>query len=353
MRVLDFTVLAELIKPAYQYFFLLELQLSTTVRYTSNDIQIWYQGNKYTAREFVFSSINYAAALSADSADIQIGDADSILSTLLLSEDCRNKTAILSLGVMVGDPTADIDWEKAASWSTDEEWSITSLNTTPAVNTLFRGFIGEWKIEEAEVALKITNEFILWKKKPLRSCSKTCPWTFNKSPYTNLITGWRGTSTYNTLVENGPDISSAINGTTETDNAYSEYFSVTRGKLYRVDVTLTLNSGQLPTFYYGINAAHTGWANSKTLASGVNTFIFRSESTYAYEYLQFQNTIAANWSAIVTLYEVTECAYIGSELWCDQSYERCLALGNTLNYGGFRFAPAMQEKQVWWGATPK
>lgn len=46
------------------------------------------------------------------------------------------------------------------------------------------------------------------------------------------------------------------------------------------------------------------------------------------------------------------CRYNGAESWCDQSYNRCLALGNNANFGGFRFLPAISERQIWWGRLP-
>ncbi|MEW5805026.1 MAG: hypothetical protein AB1847_23315 [bacterium] len=46
------------------------------------------------------------------------------------------------------------------------------------------------------------------------------------------------------------------------------------------------------------------------------------------------------------------CQYEGSETWCDQSYDRCLELGNTENFGGFRFLPSLINKQIWWGRSP-
>jgi len=49
----------------------------------------------------------------------------------------------------------------------------------------------------------------------------------------------------------------------------------------------------------------------------------------------------------------TECGYSGDQDWCDQSYERCKELGNTDNFGGFRFLPAIAEKDIWWGRSPK
>jgi hypothetical protein len=45
----------------------------------------------------------------------------------------------------------------------------------------------------------------------------------------------------------------------------------------------------------------------------------------------------------------TECAYAGGETWCDKSYDRCMVLSNTNNFGGFRFLPSIAEKEIWWG----
>lgn len=47
----------------------------------------------------------------------------------------------------------------------------------------------------------------------------------------------------------------------------------------------------------------------------------------------------------------TECGYSGDMTWCDQSYEQCVALINTDNFGGFRFLPDIMEKEVWWGRS--
>lgn len=50
----------------------------------------------------------------------------------------------------------------------------------------------------------------------------------------------------------------------------------------------------------------------------------------------------------------TECAYAGSDTWCDQSYERCgeVTPPNTNNFGGFRFLPQLQTQKIWWGRKP-
>ena len=52
-------------------------------------------------------------------------------------------------------------------------------------------------------------------------------------------------------------------------------------------------------------------------------------------------------------FKETECGYAGVETWCDQSYERCLALNNEDQFGGFRFLPSIMEKEIWWGRIRK
>lgn len=47
--------------------------------------------------------------------------------------------------------------------------------------------------------------------------------------------------------------------------------------------------------------------------------------------------------------DTTTCRYSSSAVWCDHSYDRCTALSNTSNFGGFRWLPSLQNKQVWWG----
>lgn len=49
----------------------------------------------------------------------------------------------------------------------------------------------------------------------------------------------------------------------------------------------------------------------------------------------------------------SECGYAGAETRCDRSYARCLALGNTANFGGERWLPSIEQAVIWWGQTPE
>jgi hypothetical protein len=44
-----------------------------------------------------------------------------------------------------------------------------------------------------------------------------------------------------------------------------------------------------------------------------------------------------------------ECGYTGAETWCDQSPDRCEALGNFLNFGGEKFIDAIVNETIQWG----
>lgn len=46
-----------------------------------------------------------------------------------------------------------------------------------------------------------------------------------------------------------------------------------------------------------------------------------------------------------------ECQYSGEETWCDRSYTRCQALSNTSNFGGFRWLPDFENRELHWGPS--
>lgn len=50
-----------------------------------------------------------------------------------------------------------------------------------------------------------------------------------------------------------------------------------------------------------------------------------------------------------TFKDADTCKYGGIESWCDHSYDRCLALNNALNFGGFRWLPSLVDREIRWG----
>lgn len=332
MRNLDANLSAELAKTAFTYFHLIEFSFtSATYRYTDFQYDLYYGGNKFSPRGMSFGDLGSNTGLSVDKVTVELDDTDLVLSALLLGEDVRYTQCSFYVG------------------------AIDANHEIIAVNEFFRGVVDSWELPEPKAKITVATELIKWQDDTLRIAQSTCPWTFNSAPYTNLVTGWNndGTHPYDTLTDSGADITSAIKLGPGAGQANSDAFSVTIGTLYKLIVTLSMTSGENPTVYCGLNAAHTGWQKNEVLVAGVeNTFIWRSESTYASEFICIANTIASNYAATFILYEVTECAYVGTETWCDQSYDRCAALLNMDNFGGMRFIPAIAEKEIWWGKIP-
>lgn len=177
MRNFDAAIVAELLKEVTSTFLLLEFQFSSTYRYTDRDIPVFYDGNKYEPLGFNSGNSVYATSMSVDRITFDIDNVSLWFSALLLGEDIRNKTAILSFGCM---GKSSIQWDDDTSWSTidnDAQWHQDSYSVLGAFE-LFRGFVGAWELSELQAKITSVNEFIFWKKETLRICQASCPWTF-------------------------------------------------------------------------------------------------------------------------------------------------------------------------------
>lgn len=49
------------------------------------------------------------------------------------------------------------------------------------------------------------------------------------------------------------------------------------------------------------------------------------------------------------IFKGLECRYLGVGDTCDRSYAQCTAYSNTDHFGGFRWLPSIEEKEIWWG----
>lgn len=206
MKTISTAINAQLEAEQFVYCYTVEIRFGAgTVYYTDADRPVHYNDIRYSPIPISFADIAYAAALSVDQVTVEFGNANLTMSAYLLGEDARNRTIIISHAV------------------------LNSAGTCLGLTNLFQGIIGEWEIAEDRATIRALNELVLWRKRPLRTASATCPWVFKG----------------------------------------------------------------------------------------------------------------------------TECGYAGAGAWCDQSFSRCAELVNQANFGGFRFLPALMEKQVWWGRVPR
>ncbi len=74
------------------------------------------------------------------------------------------------------------------------------------------------------------------------------------------------------------------------------------------------------------------------------------------EFILWNKKTLRNHSPLCTwTFKDTHCGYTGSAIFCDKSYDMCLGFGNDQhkNFGGFRFLPSIQDKEIWWGRKPE
>ena len=70
------------------------------------------------------------------------------------------------------------------------------------------------------------------------------------------------------------------------------------------------------------------------------------------EFIHWKKRTQRTYSATCPwVFKGVECGYTGDELSCPKKYNKCCDLGMRQNFGGFRFLPAISEKQIWWGRT--
>lgn len=58
---------------------------------------------------------------------------------------------------------------------------------------------------------------------------------------------------------------------------------------------------------------------------------------------------SCSWS----VFKGTECQYSGAVTKCNRSYSTCTTLGNTANFGGERWLPSIESKEIVWGVRTK
>lgn len=149
------------------------------------------QSHKFIRRPFRFNNFSGSAALTVDSVDVEIDDTDQLISSALLTEDARNRIAVLYIGVIAGSPKGSEEypwwwlwetgwsWERGAAFAPNAAWELGFSQSSIVTQEFMRGIIDGWElIDDSTAKITITNEFVLWSKKTLRTQSASCQWEF-------------------------------------------------------------------------------------------------------------------------------------------------------------------------------
>ena len=161
MKAFDSAISAELAKESFQPYWLLDIATTTPMRYTDLDLGTYHDGNLYVSRGMKIGNITSGATVSAEKVEIELDDADQVVTAYLLNEDVRNKAASLYFGVIA---RTAVGLETQLSRHVQEVW---------------RGLCGGWWLSgDADCTITLTHESIFWKKQVLRMQSSSCQWPF-------------------------------------------------------------------------------------------------------------------------------------------------------------------------------
>ena len=124
----------------------------------------------------------------------------------------------------------------------------------------------------------------------------------------NLITGWTNTDYDTPFTTSGADITDAITDGSAAAQCYTNNFTTVTGKLYKIVVTLTLDSGTLPRLYVteGDGSGYISGFGSKALVAGANTFVYEESSGgSSAKFTMYNDASSSDWNCTFTITEVT------------------------------------------------
>lgn len=169
------------------------------------------------------------------------------------------------------------------------------------------------------------------------------PITFGGNTYTP-----RGFEVENIIQSSKPSVDSITLNIDNIDGALTPYLEDMRGKTLSIKLVALDGNGEVIggtaviVFNGVVNSIEQ--TPSEVSITADDIFLFWKKKTP-----KRIHQATCPW----TFKDANTCKYSGAETWCDQSFERCQALGNTANFGGFRFLPALKDKKIWWGRVPK
>lgn len=125
---------------------------SNTYRYTTLDVSMIYQTNKFESRGFQFESIKYSLGNVVDSATIVFDNHDQAMTSIFVDGVIQNNLAILYIAVL------------------DSDGNVIS------VCNIFEGQADSWSLDEREIRLVVSTDFARWAQKSISYHSSSCRW---------------------------------------------------------------------------------------------------------------------------------------------------------------------------------
>jgi len=223
---------------------------------------------------------------------------------------------------------------------------ITALyNLAYGSATLFEGTIDTWNLDEEQCAITVTSLLSQWAQKTLAKHSASCRWKVFKG--TNLSLNGAFDSDTDWTKGTGWSIAAGVahcDGTQAVNSWINQDAGIVSGKTYRISWTVSNYSAG--TFWAQVGNVPCGSKSANGTYNETITTTAAAVNVYIAGNVDFIGDID---DVFVYDIAINQCLYAGGETWCDRTYARCLVLGNTDNFGGFRWLPSIIDKEIWWG----
>lgn len=323
MRNIDTNILAQLESNQIRPFFLVHFNIdSTDYSHTDCDVPIAYAGTLYTPKGFNVSDISYSLNNIVDQANLEIDILeDSALAQAFIAGDPQGSAIDISMVVLdstyqiVAEPEELVSNGAFASdtvWTKGTGWTITagvasSDGTQTDVSDLYQD-----ALPEIGSCVQIIYTVSNWSAGTIKAMAGT---NSSVSRFAD------GTYTDNIIVAGNTNI------------------------IFRADADFVGDIDNVSVKQVGKLTLFQGEIGEWTLSEG------KIDLTMTNQFSRWNQQTLSNHSASCRwkVFKGTECTYSGAETWCDRSYERCLVLANSANFGGFRFLPSIEKAVIKWG----
>lgn len=164
MRDFDNNLLTILQAPESALGFFVDLTVSDSLvqHFTSFDIPLVWNSNRYTPQDMKLDTFNYSADLSVDKFRLKLNNVSLVQSAIFLNNDLRRKSVTINVGGFVlGD----------------------EIYAAP----VFVGLISDWELEDTFIDIGISSELITWNMKNLRKPDVLCQWGFGSVECTHTV----------------------------------------------------------------------------------------------------------------------------------------------------------------------
>jgi len=413
MRSINTDVLSALAAEELRPFLLLEMTIDgTTYRYTNCDVPINYNGNTYEPIGMQVGSIRYNSTGMVDGFDITLDNLNSVLTSIFVGGTPQGSPVILRQVLMDNDwHILGQPWGLVAAYDFDEGSGTTLHDRSGNGNdgTIYGDPTWASGVSGHCLDFDASGDYVnLPSSIPLSSSYVTaCAWAkvASHGDYHNFVrnnwvnSGWLLYSSVNYwnfgIAQGGTSYLARYNHNNNTDWVFlAGVYDGSQVKLYvnaelvatKDLVGATLDTGyQLrigrpdpPSEYWidevriydrALSDAEISYLYNnpgQDMSAGAIILFNGQIDKWSLDESQLVMTIAdmnVQWarkplsrhpaSCRWRVFKGPECGYTGSETWCDRSYARCSALGNTANFGGFRWLPSIMDKEIWWGRQPK